>query len=254
MADSERLPAHVGTAGWSIPRAHAAGFPTEGSGLARYASVLSAVEINSTFYRRHRASTFARWREAVPPGFRFALKLSRAVTHENELASPRTLLREFFADAAPLGDAFAVLLVQLAGSLAFEPRRARAFFRALRAAYDGPVAFEPRSASWYEARATALLVEARISRVVADPPRPALAREHGGDPGLLYLRLHGSPRTYYSEYGRERIAALAQTIRQSDARERWCMFDNTASGAAAGDALQLQKELAGNGREDNRAG
>jgi uncharacterized protein YecE (DUF72 family) len=236
---------HVGTAGWSIPRDHAAGFPPAeiGSVLSRYARILSAVEINSTFYRRHRESTFARWRESVPPGFRFALKLSKSLTHESELASPRALIEEFFADAAPLAESLGAVLVQLPGSLAFESRRAAAFFRALRARYGGPVAFEPRHASWYEPKATALLVAARISRVVADPPRPAAAREPDGDPGLLYLRLHGSPRMYYSAYGPERLAAIAQTLRQSEAAERWCIFDNTASGSAAGDALHLAGAL-----------
>ena len=235
----------VGTAGWSIPREHAAGFPPPESGsvLARYARTLNAIEINSTFYRRHRESTFARWRETVPRSFRFSLKLSKSITHEAELAAPRTLLRELFSDCAPLGDAFAVLLVQLPGSLAFDARRASAFFRALRAQYDGPVAFEPRHASWYEPRATALLVSANVSRVVADPPRPVLAREPGGAPELLYLRLHGSPRTYYSAYGPERLAPVAAMLRASTAPERWCIFDNTASGSAAGDALLLAADL-----------
>ncbi len=107
----------------------------------------------------------------------------------------------------------------------------------------GSLAFEPRHASWYERRPTVLLVAAKISRVVADPPRPALAREPAGDSQLLYLRLHGSPRTYYSAYGAERLATIAETLRASPARERWCIFDNTASGAAAGDALQLSAML-----------
>ena len=54
----------IGTAGWAIPRAIAEQFPAEGSGLVRYAAQLNAVEINTTFHRPHRASTFARWAEA----------------------------------------------------------------------------------------------------------------------------------------------------------------------------------------------
>jgi uncharacterized protein YecE (DUF72 family) len=49
--------ARIGTAGWSIPGAHAALFPGGGSHLERYARVLSAVEIDSTFYRTHRTAT-----------------------------------------------------------------------------------------------------------------------------------------------------------------------------------------------------
>ncbi len=233
----------LGTAGWSIPRANAEAFPGAGHALGRYAAVLPAVEINTTFYRRHRESTFVRWRELVPPDFRFALKLSRALTHDAELAAPHRALREFFADCAPLGDRFGVLLVQLAGSHAYAPRRATAFFSALRAQYDGPVAFEPRHASWYAPPVTALLVRARIARVVADPPRPAAATEPAGAADVLYLRLHGSPRTYSSAYDDARLATIAAQIQRTTAATTWCMFDNTASGAAAGDALKLQALL-----------
>jgi uncharacterized protein YecE (DUF72 family) len=236
---------HIGTAGWAIPREHAAAFPREGSGLARYASVLNAAEINSTFYRRHQAATFERWRATVPRDFRFSVKLPRAITHEAELASPRALLTEFFGDVSALGDRLGPILVQLPPSLAFDARRAGAFFRAFRALHGGPVACEPRHASWYTERVDALFVSHAVARVVADPPRPAAASERGGASNLLYLRLHGSPRPYYSAYGPERLAALAGRIGEARTAGAtvWCIFDNTASGAAARDALTMREQL-----------
>lgn len=79
----------LGTAGWSVPRAVAALFPAEGSALERYAGRPPAAEINSTSWRRHQPATMERWRKAVPPGFRFAVKLPRVITHERELRAPR---------------------------------------------------------------------------------------------------------------------------------------------------------------------
>jgi uncharacterized protein YecE (DUF72 family) len=61
----------VGTAAWSIPKLHAHAFPAEGSHLERYGAILNAVEINSSFYRPHRRSTYERWAGAVPDDFRF---------------------------------------------------------------------------------------------------------------------------------------------------------------------------------------
>ncbi|HWP34406.1 MAG TPA: DUF72 domain-containing protein, partial [Thermodesulfobacteriota bacterium] len=58
----------VGCAGWAIPRAAAGAFPGPGSHLERYARVLPAVEINSSFYRSHRPRTYARWAASVPAG------------------------------------------------------------------------------------------------------------------------------------------------------------------------------------------
>jgi uncharacterized protein YecE (DUF72 family) len=61
----------------------------------------------------------------------------------------------------------------------------------------------------------------------------------------VYLRLHGTPRVYYSSYEAPVLGALAARLLQTEAEgaECWCIFDNTASGAAAGDALDLQRLL-----------
>ena len=65
----------VGTAGWTLPRDVQHQFPPEGSHLARYAARFPVAEINSSFHRPHRPSTWARWASEVPPHFRFCAKL-----------------------------------------------------------------------------------------------------------------------------------------------------------------------------------
>jgi uncharacterized protein YecE (DUF72 family) len=229
----------IGTAGWSIPRADQPRFPPGESVLARYAQVFPAVEINSTFYRPHGAATFERWAASVPRSFRFSVKVPREITHDQKLAGSAKLLREFLASLEPLGSKLGCLLVQLPPSLAFDARSARAFFTALRKRSDRAVALEPRHASWVDDRADGLLKAFEVARVAADPPRIDSGGEPGGWKGLAYFRLHGSPRTYYSSYEDERLDALASKLR--DLRRRriavWCIFDNTASGAATRNAL-----------------
>jgi uncharacterized protein YecE (DUF72 family) len=236
---------HVGTAGWSIPRAQQRRFPAGESHLARLAKVLSAVEINSTFYRPHRAATFERWAASVPKGFRFSVKLPREITHDRALAGAATPLRDFLASLEPLGSKLGCLLVQLAPSHAFEPRVARAFFETLRRRFDAGVALEPRHASWAGERVDALLGAFAVARVAADPPRVGVDRDPGGWGGLAYFRLHGSPRTYYSAYPDDYLLALAAKLRALRRRRipTWCIFDNTASGAATANALDLLEEL-----------
>ena len=140
---------YVGTAGWSIPRPNQTRFPPGESLLARYAKVLPAVEINSTFYRPHRASTFERWAASVPRAFRFSVKIPRAITHDQRLAGSAKLLKAFLADLAPLGSRLGCLLVQLAPSHEFDARIARSFFTSLRKQFDGGIALEPRHTSWF---------------------------------------------------------------------------------------------------------
>lgn len=232
----------VGTAGWTIPRAVADDFPAEGSGLARYASRFPATEINTSFYRPHRPATYERWAGSVPDGFRFAAKLPRRITHELRLFGAEAELGRFLGEVRGLGDRLGPLLVQLPPSLAFEPAVVVAFLRALRGSHDGPVAFEPRHPGWFGGEADALLREHRVARVAADPARAPGADEPGGWPGFVYLRLHGSPAIYRSAYGPEQTDAVADRLASSRV-ETWCIFDNTASGAAASDALLLVEQL-----------
>ena len=232
---------YIGTAGWSIPRTEQRRFPAGESLLARYAKALPAVEINSTFYRPHRATTFERWAASVPRAFRFSVKIPSAITHDRRLAGTAPLLKTFLADLAPLGSRLGCLLVQLPPSLVFDARVARAFFTALRKQFDGRVAFEPRHASWFEDRADRLLDGFKVARVAADPPRVEGGGQPGGWPGLAYFRLHGSPRMYYSAYEDQYLNALAVRLRALRRRRipTWCIFDNTTLGAASGNALDL---------------
>jgi uncharacterized protein YecE (DUF72 family) len=243
--DSFPSPVYVGCAGWSIPRAYAERFPAEGSHLERYGRRLPAVEINSSFYRPHRPQTYARWAASVPAGFRFAVKVPREITHRARLRDCAAPLERFLAEASALGAQLGPLLVQLPPSLRLDPAAAEAFFALLRARFDGPVACEPRHESWFSAEAEALLVAARVARVAADPaPVPAAARP-GGWPGLVYYRLHGSPVMYESDYDRAALETLTADLRAAaPGAETWCIFDNTALGAATGNALAVAAALA----------
>jgi uncharacterized protein YecE (DUF72 family) len=240
----EALMIRIGTAGWAIPRAVAGSFSGEGSALARYGRVFNALEINSSFWRRHKPETWARWATTVPEGFRFSVKLSRSITHERKLLGARALLDEFFEDVSLLGQKLGPVLVQLPPGLAFEARRARAFFKLVRARHPGEIACEPRHPTWFSIEAGALLVDFGVARVAADPPRVPAAAEPGGSAAFAYYRMHGSPRMYYSEYGAQRLEDLAAQLCALKC-PLWCFFDNTASGAGAADALKLQDLLSG---------
>ena len=171
------------------------------------------------------------------------MKAPKAVTHEARLIGCGPRLAQFFAEIAPLGDRIGPILVQLPPSLAFDAAIAAAFFADLRTRWEGPVALEPRHVSWFEADATALLIACRTARVAADPARTPAAAAPGGDPALAYWRLHGSPRLYYSAYGPDTLDEIAAAMAGTGAGEVWCIFDNTASGAAAANALALAERL-----------
>jgi uncharacterized protein YecE (DUF72 family) len=252
----------VGTAGWTVPKQHLSLFsaPDDAaklSHLERYASRLSCVEINSSFYRPHRRATWERWAARTPDEFRFAVKAPKAVTHVAKLENTGAALLEFFDAVCGLGKKLGPVLIQLPPKLAFDEAVARDFFNTLRELHQGAVALEPRHASWFSAPVDNLLRSFQIARVAADPPQgSALAAQPGGWPGLRYWRFHGAPRTYYSEYAEPWLQALADRL-QSPAgspgkkerkKETWVIFDNTALGHATANAIWLDDAL---GQERN---
>lgn len=236
----------LGTAGWSIRRDHSECFEPTGTHLQRYAGTFNAVEINSCFYRPHRLSTYERWAASVPESFRFAVKLPKAITHEARFVDSMELVDKFLGEVSGLGKKVGPVLVQLPPSFAFDGAVAIPFLTALRERFDGDIVLEPRHETWFTDVVDSQLTELRIARVAADPARVPIAAEPGGWRGLHYYRLHGSPRIYYSAYSPEYLEEMSRVIagRVSSGARVWCIFDNTALGAAARDALAVQKQLA----------
>jgi uncharacterized protein YecE (DUF72 family) len=231
----------VGTAGWSVRAGHAHVFPPAGTHLERYAARFNAVEINSSFYRPHRVSTYERWAAGVPQGFRFAVKAPKAITHEHRLLECDSLMQRFASEVAGLGHRLGVILVQLPPSLPFGAGIAGPFFELLHHRIGTAIACEPRHPSWFTGEADALLVALGVARVAADPPPAPHADKPNGCGALVYYRLHGAPRMYWSSYGDAAIAAVHAALADHEARDAatWCIFDNTAAGHATPNALHL---------------
>ena len=236
---------HLGVAGWSIRREHADKFPQAGTHLERYASVFDAVEINSCFYRPHRFSTYERWAASVPEAFRFAVKLPKVITHEARLVGAGHALDSFLAETRGLGAKRGPILVQIPPSLSFDEEVARRFFRELRDRFDGDLVFEPRHETWFTPEVESMLADHRVARVAADPARVPAAAVPAGYDRLIYLRLHGSPRIYYSAYPAEELERVTGMLdKKADLGiSLWCIFDNTALGAATADALTVRSSL-----------
>lgn len=231
----------IGTAGWAVPVHCAGAFAGDGPVLARYASVLNAVEINSSFYRPHQPKTYQRWAATVPADFRFAVKVPKAITHVARLRDCRLPAETFLGEISNLGTTLGPLLLQLPPSFAFDQGTVGPFCEML--SQDGrfQIACEPRHATWFTPNVERWLADRRIARVAADPACHPSAAEPGGWAGLSYYRLHGSPKMYYSEYAPHTLATLRDRMERDGAMETWCIFDNTASGAALPNALTLRR-------------
>jgi uncharacterized protein YecE (DUF72 family) len=240
----------IGTAAWTLPKQHAHHFALaedqSASHLTRYASRLNCVEINSSFHRPHQRKTWQRWAATTPDNFRFAVKIPRTITHQAKLINTGALLQTFLDQANGLGPKLGPLLIQLPPSLQFDAGLAHEFFTTLRELHPSSAVLEPRHSTWFTPIADRLLRDFNIARAAADPPKGSpLAAYPAGSPNLRYYRLHGSPRTYYSDYTDPFLTHFAATLRnQTQAQspsETYVIFDNTTLGHATLNALTLHQ-------------
>jgi len=236
---------HVGCSGW-VYRHWRGTFYPEGLPQKRwfehYATQFDTVEINASFYRLPLASTFEGWREKAPPGFRYALKVNRFITHMKKLLDCEAEVDRFIALARPLQDKLGPLLYQLPPSLHRDLPRLDTFLGRLPGDLMHVVEF--RHASWYDEEVLALLDGHNVGFVVHDLRGLVSPRWASGN--LAYVRFHGTSGRYHGLYGKEVLAEWADWCRsQRDVgRSVWCYFNNDIHGHALEDARDLKEMLA----------
>lgn len=236
---------YVGTSGWSYPEwaeRFYAGVPRR-EWLAHYAGRFCAVEVDASFYHTPRPTTLARWRNETPAEFRFALKGHRYLTHVRRLRDVTEPLARERANAAALGEKLRVMLWQLPAGLARDPARLEAFANALGGWPEVRHAIEFRHPSWFEDGTAGCLERHRIACCQSDAARWPLWEAVTTD--LVFVRLHGRPRTYSSSYGEEALDRWARNLLAwtAEGREVHVYFDNTDAGHAPADALRLLGRL-----------
>jgi uncharacterized protein YecE (DUF72 family) len=172
------------------------------------------------------------------------VKAPKAITHEAKLRCGPEMLSRFLQQVTVLREKLGPILFQLPPSLEFERDTVRDLLTTLRQQFAGDVVWEPRHKSWFEEGATETLTSFRVARVAADPACVPSAADPDAASEVVYFRLHGSPRRYYSAYSQDFLETLATKLATSAATARsWCVFDNTASGAATRNAVELSREL-----------
>ena len=236
---------HVGTSGWHY--GHWVGpFYPEGlasdARLAHYAQTFAAVELNNSFYQLPDAASLEAWCDATQPGFLFACKASRYITHMKKLKDPDASTPKFFAAVDALGAKLGPILFQLPPRWRAAPERLDAFLAALPAGHR--YAFEFRDASWWSEEVEAILRAHGAAFCAFDlegrqSPLPVTA-------DFVYLRLHGPDGAYQGSYDDAALERWAAWLggRRDEGRDVFCFFDNDEAGYAPADAARLQAMLA----------
>jgi uncharacterized protein YecE (DUF72 family) len=216
---------YAGTSGYSYKQWIGSFYPEgmkDDAMLSYYAVHLPAVEINATFHRMPRAQVLEGWADAVPPDFRFAVKASRRITHEQRLVDAGEAIDQLARRLEALGTKLGAVLFQVPSYLHKDAERLRSFFKALPKGL--PAAFEFRHASWLDDEVFDLLCKNNHALCVDEANAGAPHRFATAD--WIYLHLQ---RPDYSD------AALVGTCRRAQttgARHGFAFFDQAADAAA----------------------
>ncbi|HVA24329.1 MAG TPA: DUF72 domain-containing protein [Chloroflexota bacterium] len=218
---------YLGTSGWSYPAWKGKFYPAKiaaGEMLPFYAQHFDAVELNNSFYRMPKPEAMAKWRDAVPEGFRFALKAPQQITHFRRLVEVDDPVRRFLEVAAAMGQAVGPILFQLPPNMRADVERLAALLVLLPAAQR--VAFEFRHDSWLDQPVFDLLQQHDAALCLAetdDAVAPLLPAS-----GFVYLRLRKTDYTADELMAwRQKLTALVQA-----GRDVYCFFkhENSAKG------------------------
>lgn len=237
----------VGTSGWSYD--HWSGvlydpFVAPRSRLALYAEEFDTVELNASFYRWPRESTFVGWRQRLPTEFRLSVKAPRGLTHGKRLYSPEVWIERIARCWHELGDRRAVLLVQLPPDFARDDARLDYFLGRLPDWIS--VAVELRHPSWDHDDVYRLLERHDAAYcVMSGAGLPCVLRATSQ---RVYLRLHGpdSDWLYAGSYSDADLAWWADRIREwcAAGRDVFAYFNNDGDGNAVHNARTLRSMLA----------
>ncbi|MCP2032692.1 uncharacterized protein YecE (DUF72 family) [Okibacterium sp. HSC-33S16] len=234
---------HIGTSGWSYEHWDGVLYPPglpRWHRLSHYVSRFETVELNASFYRWPRDSSFASWRRRLPPGFRLSVKAPRGLTHGKQLYAPEAWIERIASGWHELGDKRAVLLVQLPPSLERDDARLDYFLARLPDWI--PVAVEFRHPSWHDERVFRILEAHRAAYcVMSGANLPCVLRVTGP---IAYVRLHGPDHNwlYGGSYSDSDLTWWADRIREwrDTGTEVYVYFNNDGEGNAVRNADTLR--------------
>jgi uncharacterized protein YecE (DUF72 family) len=236
----------IGTSGWVYAHwrgvFYPKGMPAK-EWLPYYASRFPTVELNNSFYRLPSEAGFRAWAESVPPGFCFAVKASRYLTHLKKLREPEEPLERLLGRARLLGGALGPILYQLPPHWKCNLPRLEAFLSCLPADLDHVLEF--RDPSWIAEPVFAALEAHGVGFcTISHPTVPCPIRPTSR---IVYVRMHGAQTLYASCYSEEELGWWAAQIAAmlSGGREVYVYFNNDAYGYAIQNAMRLRELLRG---------
>lgn len=235
---------HIGTSGWSYRHWKGVFYPDNVKPekfLEYYFSTFECVELNASFYNLPRKTTVEGWLNRTPDTFRFCPKLSRFITHQQQLENAEEALQRFFDVFEVLTEKMGPVLIQLPPGLPYNRELSVHFFNLIKERNNKfRFGVELRNKSWGNDEFMDLLSRNGIASVIADsgkrfPFFEVITTD------FIYLRFHGREQLYASDYEDDVLNEYGRKIYRwlADGKEVWVFFNNDYHGYAVKNARRL---------------
>lgn len=232
---------HIGTSGWHYKHWRKTFYPDnlrETDWLTYYSKIFNTVELNNSFYRMPATSTFEKWKASAPPGFNFAVKANRYITHSKKLQNAAQYADDFFQRASKLEGALGPILFQLSPHWDINTDRLADFTQALPV---GPrYVFEFRNQTWYDRQVYEILRANNCAFCIYQLAGHLSPLEVTAD--FVYVRLHGPGGKYEGKYTDADLSEWARRCLSWQQRTKavYIYFDNDQHGYAVENAKTLR--------------
>ncbi|MCF6132242.1 DUF72 domain-containing protein [Flavobacterium wongokense] len=203
-----------------------------------YCQHFDTYEMNGTFYRFPRLKTFQDMFDKSPEHFLISVKAPKEITHIRLFVDCGELLKDFYSRCAEgLQHKLGCILFQFPPSYDYTPERLDSIIRKLDTGFRNVLEFRHRS--WWIPEVWNQLVKNSIT--LCSVSHPQLPETIFTVSPLIYVRLHGKPKMFYSSYSTEELAKLKDLILTSNADKAFVYFNNTASTAGIMNALEMEE-------------
>jgi len=240
---------YIGTSGWVYPYWENIFYPEDlpsKDKLKYFSQHFKTAEVNYSFYRLPKPSTYQNWYSQTPGDFLFTVKASRFITHIKRLKDVKEPRKIFIKNALNLKEKLGLVLFQFPPFFKATEENIKRLEEFLKYSHKLPatnhqlkLAFEFRHKTWCEEKIYKLLKKNRVAWVIADSPSFPKAEKVTAD--FVYIRMHGSKVLFSSKYTKKELKDLAEKIKKwSKNKDIFVYFNNDAYGHAIENARTLR--------------
>lgn len=205
--------------------------------FAYYCTQFNTYELNASFYKFPTTKTLQTWYKKSPDGFVYSIKAPKLITHTKKFVDCANELAEFYkACESGLKDKLGCVLFQLPPSYNYTPERLTLILASVDPDFDNVIEF--RNASWWTEDVYQAFIQHKL--IFCSVNYPKLPTNIIATAQTGYVRMHGNPRVFYSEYSDEELSDVMHQLAAQKFKQAFVYFNNTASTAGILNALMIR--------------